>query len=190
MRYIKILSLFVALGLFTGACKTEMIDQIDVFSLENGAYMRHVSPWPFGTAVNFSKAGLSAAQTVFSLEAVDSQKGTLFTSYDLTARFVDRTPANGSKSVDYRAFVSIPASSFSPGGITGYPTGTMTIRAADLMRALGLTDADVSVNDLFEVQAVMKLSNGRSFSATTSDPDILGGLYYRSPFFYRFTVVN
>lgn len=188
MKYIKIFSLMLSISLLAGACKTDIIDNMDVFKLETGGYMRHVSPWPFGTAVSFSKAGLSAAQTVFSLEAVDAQKGTLFTSYDLTARFVDRTPVNGDKSVVYRAFISLPASSFSPGGITGYPQATMTIRAADLMRTLGLTEADVSSTDLFEIQAVMKLSNGKTFSFGNADSDILGGAYYRSPFFYRFTV--
>ncbi|MCU0389668.1 MAG: hypothetical protein MUE81_00980 [Thermoflexibacter sp.] len=189
MRYIKILSLFLTLGLFTGACKTEMIEQIDVFSLQTGAYMRHLTPWPFGT-LTFSKATLSAGQIAFSLEAVDAQRGTLFASYDLTARFVDRTPANGTNSVANRAFITIPASSFSPDASSGYPRGSMTIRAADLIRTLGLTEANVSPTDAFEIEGVMRLTDGRSFSERTSDPDILGGNFYRSPFFYRIIIGN
>ncbi len=188
MKYIKILFLALSISLLTGACKTEMIEQLDIFNLETGAYMRHLTPWPFGT-LTFSKAALSSAQTEFALEAVDAQKGSLFTSYDLTARFLDRTPANGDKSVTtYRAFTSIPASSFSPDPLTQYPRGKMTITATELMRVLGLTAADVSATDQFEMQAVMKLSTGKSFTLSNSDQNILGGLYYRSPFFYRFTV--
>jgi hypothetical protein len=187
MKHIKIYSLILFVSLLTESCKTEMIDQIDVFNLETGAYMRHVAPFPI-PALTFSKASLSSGNLQFSLEAVDAQQGTLFTSYDLTARFIDRTPANGNKSVTNRAFLSLPASSFTPDPISKYPRGTMNIRAADLIRTLGLTEADVSATDQFEIDAVMKLSNGRSFSLATSDPDILGGLYYRSPFFYRVTV--
>jgi len=184
----KILIAFMLLGVMS--CKTELIDKIDVFSLETGAYMRTVAPWPLNVAngVVYSKAALAAGSVKMTLEAVDPQKGSLFSAYDLTVRFVDNTTANGNSSKPYAALDSYPASSFTKDVVTGYPRREMTLTASELMSKLGLTAADVAAGDVFEVHAVMKLADGRSFTDTNSGSEIKGGAYYKSPFFYRITV--
>ena len=172
------------------SCETEIIDKIDVFSLQTGAYMRTVAPWPLNVAngIVFSKAGLPAANVKLTIEAVDPQQGSTLSSYDLTVRFVDNTPANGTMSKAYTVLESLPASSFTKDAASGYPRRDLTFTAANLMTKLGLTAADISSGDSFEVLAVMRLTDGRSFTDVNSGAEIKGGAYYKSPFFYRITV--
>lgn len=186
MKYVKILSIYFSFAVLAMSCKTEMIDKVDIVNTPNGGYMRTISIAP--TNQRMSKAGLAAAQVAYVIEAYDSEQGRLLDRYELQARFVDRTPANGTNSVDYRTFVAIPASAFAPFPASGLPRTTMTIRAADLIRALGLNEANVSAADQFEIEATMFLTSGRSFNRRNSGSNILGGAYYNSPFFYRLTV--
>ena len=167
----------------TLGCKTEMIERIDLLALETGGYMRNINPWP-QNALRFTTSG----EIRITLEAVDAEQGRLFSSYDLTARFIDRTPANGGSNVANRTFLSLPASAFTPDAATQLPRTIMTLRAADLIRTLGLSAANVLPGDQFEIDAVLRQSNGRSFSLTNSGSNITGGAFYRSPFFYRITV--
>jgi hypothetical protein len=183
MKTFKILAYCLGLALTTLGCKTEMIERIDLLALENGGYMRNLDPWP-QNALRFTTSG----EIRITLEAVGAQQGQLLQSYDLTARFVDRTPANGPGNVANRAFLSIPASAFTPDATTRYPRTIMTLRAAALIQTLGLNAADVRPGDQFEIDAVLRQTNGRSFSLTNSGSNITGGAYYRSPFFYRITV--
>ncbi|MCE7041890.1 hypothetical protein [Dyadobacter sp. CY312] len=184
----KIIIAFMLLGVLS--CKTELIDKIDVFALETGAYMRTVAPWPLNIAngIVYSKAALGDGNVKMTIEAVDPKQGTLFTSYDLTVRFVDNSTANGNMSKPYTALESLPASSFTKDATTGYPRREMTLPASTILTKLGLTAADVSAGDYFEVHAVMQLSDGRSFTDVNSGGEIKGGAYYKSPFFYRITV--
>ncbi|HEV7381894.1 MAG TPA: hypothetical protein VGN64_18985 [Dyadobacter sp.] len=184
----KILLAFMLLGVMS--CKTELIDKIDVFSLQTGAYMRTVAPWPLNVAngIVYSKAALASGSVKLTLEAVDPQQGSMLSTYDLTVRFVDNTTANGNSSKAYTALDSYPASSFTKDVVTGYPRREMTLTATELMSRLGLTAADVAAGDVFEVHAVMTLADGRSFTDTNSGSEIKGGAYYKSPFFYRITV--
>ncbi|TAE98121.1 MAG: hypothetical protein EAZ80_06760 [Runella slithyformis] len=163
-----------------------MIDRVDIVNTPNGGYMRTISVAP--TNQQMSRASLAAAQVAYVIEAYDSQQGRLLDRYDLQARFVDNTPANGTNSVPYRAFVSIPASTFAPFPASGLPRTTMTIRAADLIRVLGLNEANISPTDRFEIDATLFLTTGSSFNLRNTGANITGGAFYNSPFFYRITV--
>ena len=46
------------------------------------------------------------------------------------------------------------------------------------------------MGDRFEVVATMVLSDGRKFTLTNTGPDITGGAFYSSPFFYRVNVLQ
>ncbi|TAG53503.1 MAG: hypothetical protein EAZ29_05570 [Runella slithyformis] len=173
------------------ACKTQMVDKLDDFNLENGGYMRTVTPFPVAAATfSVSKANMTGTKMEAVLEAVTPDKGALFSSYDLSVRFVDATPDNGNKSVAVTALRSIPASAYAKDATTGYPRHTLAVTGTDLLTATKLTAADVSNGDRFEVTATMRLTNGRSFNAANTGANITGGAFYSSPFFYRVNVVN
>lgn len=124
------------------------------------------------------------------LEAVTPDKGALFSSYDLSIRFIDTTPGNGDKTTTVRPLRSIPASTYSKDATTGYPRHTLIITGTEALTASGLTAADISTGDRFEVTAVMRLTNGKAFTASNTGVNITGGAFYSSPFFYRLNVVN
>jgi len=191
MKLIKYSLLILVTSLFFIACKTEMVDKLDDFNLEQGGYMRTVTPYPVATATfSVSKANMAGTKMEAVLEAVTPDKGALFSSYDLTVKFIDATPANGNKSTSEVVLRSIPASAYTKDATTGYPRHTLVVTGADVLTATKLTAADVSSGDRFEINATMKLTNGKAFTAANTGLNITGGAFYSSPFFYRLNVGN
>ena len=61
MKLIKYSSLILVTSLFFIACKTEMVDKLDDFNLDQGGYMRTVTPYPVAAATfSVSKANMAA----------------------------------------------------------------------------------------------------------------------------------
>ncbi|WP_460950136.1 hypothetical protein [Spirosoma daeguense] len=168
-----------------------MITRINEADMENGGYIRTVSPYPVGnTTFSVSKANMSGTKMEFVAEAVTPNMGAALASYDLTIRFVDATPANGTTASTTVSLKSIPASAFAKDATTGYPRTTITVTGTEALTATKLTDANIANGDRFEINGTMKLTNGRSFSAANTGANITGGAFYSSPFFYRVNVVN
>lgn len=181
---IKFLLFFAVLAF--ASCETEMIERFDEFNFEQGGYMRVITPSaPFPT-VNFtlSKANLTGTKIEFVAEAVTPNAGANFASYDLVVRFVDRTAANGNNSKADVALKSYPASAYAKDPTTGYPRATISITGKEMQDKLGLTDAQISETDRFEVRGTMKLVDGRSFNASNTGVNITGGAFYSSPFLH------
>jgi len=60
---------------------------------------------------------------------------------------------------------------------------------AQAMTALGLTTAALEGGDFVEFRLQLTDTQGRIFTNTTISSDIAGGVFYRSPFFYRVSLV-
>jgi hypothetical protein len=191
MKNIKKFSILMVLGLFVMACKTEMVEVIDLNSLENGGYIRTVSPYPVAaTTFNYSLANMAGTKMEFVAEAVTPNKGAAFANYDLSIKFVDATPANGTKTGTAQALKSIAATSFAKDATTGYPRATIAITGAEALAASKVAQADMSDGDRFEITGTMKLTDGKSFTASNTGLNITGGAFYSSPFFYRVNVIK
>ncbi|MFD2573435.1 hypothetical protein ACFSUS_22535 [Spirosoma soli] len=183
--------IFALLNLLALGCKTDMVSRIDESEMENGGYMRTVTPYPVGnTTFSVSKANMGGTKMEFVAEAVTPNQGTLFASYDLTIRFVDATPANGTSTTTSVPLKSLPASAFTKDATTGYPRATITVTGAEALAATKLTEATISNGDRFEINGTLKLTNGKSFSAANTGANITGGAFFSSPFSYRLNVVN
>jgi hypothetical protein len=184
-------SIIFLMSLLTMACKTEMIDRINEAEMENGGYMRTVTPYPVGNSTfSVSKANMSGTKMEFVAEAVTPNQGSLFDTYDLTIRFVDTTPANGTSTTTSVPLKSIPASAFAKDATTGYPRATISVTGAEALAATKLAQANISTGDRFEVNGTMRLTDGKSFSAANTGANVTGGAFFSSPFFYRLNVVN
>lgn len=191
MKSIKQYSLYLLLGLLTTACETQMVETLDVFNLDQGGYMRTVTPYPVAsTTFNFSKANMAGTKMEFVGEAVTLENGALFASYELSIKFVDATPANGSKTTAVLPLKTLAASSFAKDPTTGYPRATIAVTGAEALTATKLVDADIAEGDRFEITATMKLTNGKSFTATNTGVNITGGAFYSAPFFYRVNLLK
>ena len=192
MRYIKESLSILFLGAMMASCETQMVEPIDLENLEQGGYIRTISPLSGTSAIrnfNVSKANMAGTKMEIVAEAVTPDKGALFASYDLVVKFVDLTPANGNKSTTNVALKSFPASAFTKDATTGYPRATLTITGAEALAATKVAAADVSVGDRFDVTGTMKLTNGKSFTDTNTSSNITGGDFYASPFAYRLNVI-
>ncbi|HOY21211.1 MAG TPA: hypothetical protein PLC89_28110 [Haliscomenobacter sp.] len=178
---------FISILAFS-SCETEIIERLDEFSFETGGYMRTVEfPVP---AYNVSKANMAGTKFSATLEAVTANFGAEFSSYDLVVRFVDKTAANGSNNKADVVLKSYAASVFAKDPTTQYPRTTLSITGKEMQDALKLTDAEIAKGDQFEVRGTMKLTNGKSYNAVNSSPDITGGAFYNSPFLYRANVID
>jgi len=181
---------------FLAACELEDLDKVDLLNLPHGGYMRNIVPRhatlgaPHIGTLTFSLAALSAGKIDFTVEAVTPEKGTLFTSYDLAVEFRDRTAANGNNTKALKALKSIPSTAYTPDATSGYPRTSFSVTAAEIMTALGVTAAEVSKGDSFEITATMVMKDGKKFTSVNTDVNITGGAAYNSPFFYRINVVN
>ncbi|GAB2767639.1 hypothetical protein GCM10027275_07580 [Rhabdobacter roseus] len=191
MKNTKNYLVFLGLAVLSLACKTDMVDRIDEFNLEQGGYVRTVTPYPVvASTFSVSKANMSGTKMELVAEAVTPNKGALFASYDLSIRFVDATPANGTKTTSVVPLKSIAASAFAKDAQTGYPRATLAVTGKEALDAVKLSDADISSGDRFELTAVMRLTDGRSFSVVNTGVNITGGAFYSSPFFYRINILN
>lgn len=190
MKNIIKVGLLLAVFAFA-ACETEMIERFDEFSFEQGGYMRTVTPYPVSaTTFKVSKANMTGTKMELVAEAVTPNSGALFSSYDLVVRFVDATAANGNNSKADVALKSYAASAYAKDPNTGYPRATLSVTGKEMQDKLGLTDDQVSSGDRFEVRATMRLTDGKSFTASNTGVNITGGAFYSSPFFYRVNVVD
>lgn len=177
--------------IFVISCKTEIVEAIDEFSFENGGYMRTVTPYPLNNSTfKVSIANLSGTKLEQVLEAVTKDKGSVFSSYDLTIKFEDKSAANGNNSTTEKAFKSLAASSFVADPTTGYPRSTMVVSGADALAATGLTADKLTKGDYFTINATMILSDGKKFNAANTGVNITGGAFYSSPFTYRINVIE
>jgi hypothetical protein len=190
MKHIQSILLISLLTMICGGCDSPLENErIDEFSLESGGYMRVVTPYPvLANTFTVSLANMSGTKLECQHEAITKEKGALFSSYDLTIRFVDNTPANGTNNVSDVTLRKIPASSYTRDAGTGYPRATMTITGEEALKATGLDPKSVSAGDRFEVTGTMLLTDGKSFTASNTTIDITGGAFYSSPFFYRINV--
>jgi hypothetical protein len=187
----KKLLIFLLSGLSVVACKTDLVDRIEDTELANGGYIRTVSPYPVSNSTFIvSKANMGGTKMEFVAEAVTPAHGAGFASYDLSIAFVDATPANGTKNVAARTLKSLPASGFTPDATTQYPRATISVTGTEALTAMGLTLADVTAGDRFDITGVMRLTDGRTFTASNTGANITGGAFYSSPFYYRINVAN
>lgn len=188
----NILKIAILFSVFVfSSCETEMIERIDEFGFEQGGYMRTVTPFPVTNATfKVSKADMAGTKMELVAEAVTPNFGALFESYDLTVKFTDTTPANGSNSKPDVALKSFPASAYTKDPVTGYPRATLAVTGKELQDALGLTADQIAAGDRFEITATMHLTDGKSYNATNTGVNITGGAFYSSPFAYRVNVID
>lgn len=182
----------IILGIFAlamlASCEVDDLKKLDLLNLPTGGYMRTISP--AAAALVYSKANLGGATLTFVVEAVDPDGGTQSASYDIAAEFRDRTAANGNNTKALKTLKSIPTTGFTKDATSGYLRGSFTVSAAEVMASLGVTADQVTKGDSFELSTTLVMKDGRKYNAVNTDPDILGGAFYNSPFFHRINVVD
>ncbi len=176
MNKLKYIWGFLMLGMFS--C-TDFVDPAIPYSgFETAIYLRTITP---PAAFNF--AALPSATFTLVVEAVDASGGT--TVQDVQVLVKRRRGATLTPEV---ALTTVPASAFTASG--KYTRATISIPLADALAAMSLTVADINVGDFIEYRLILTDTQGRKFTNTNLSPDVSGGAFYASPFFYRVAVVS
>jgi hypothetical protein len=180
----------LVLGLLVGACKTEMVEPIDLNALETGGYIRTVSPYPVSaSSFTFKTSALSTSKMEFLAEAITPTLG-LFSSYDLVIKVCRCNSCQWYQNYGSGCFEEYSSFKFYKDPTSGYPRATISVSASEALTATKLTASDISVGDSFEITGTMKLTNGKTYTNTNTGPNITGGAFYSSPFFYKVNVIQ
>ncbi len=186
MKNIKIIISFLFITAVVLSCRDADKDPLGFDKLTNGAFMRQIEL----VSGSFDLFNFSEAEFVITLEAEDANGGDLFASYDIYVAFIDNTPIGEDTFNIAEVFVkTIDASAFTKDPESGLPRATITVTSAEAMAVLGITAVDLDGGDTFDFRGEMHLSDDRSFTITSTGPNIAGGEFYNSPFFNRVAVV-
>ena len=170
----KIRFLAFAIVLFFISCADESLGPVATFDIAGkGAYVRLVSENE--RFVNLFD--VSGADYVYSVELVDLEQGALISSYDLDLTYEDNDPSNGDNSQGPLRFRSYSASDFEDlaSGFKGL--SNISIKATEMLSALGISEADVSAGDVFEIDGFLTLDDGRVFGASNSTAPVNGSAF-------------
>jgi hypothetical protein len=132
--------------------------------------------------------GNAAARFEVTLEIQDVNNGTNTDKIDMFVTFRDNSPLNGSNPRPEVLLKSIPSSAFTTGP-RGLPNAILIATIAELKTRLSLTDAQFTGGDQFVVRLAQVLKDGRVFTFANSNANIVGGVYFSSPYFYNANVV-
>ena len=170
----KIKFLAFAVVLFFVSCADESLGPVATFDIAGkGAYVRLVSE----TERFVNLFDVPGSNYVYSVELVDLEQGALIQSYDIDLTYDDNDPSNGDNSKGPIRLQSFSASDFEDlaSGFKGL--SDISIKATDMLSALGLTEADVSAGDVFLIDGFLTLDDGRVFGASNSTAPVNGSAF-------------
>ncbi|WP_340202203.1 hypothetical protein [Ascidiimonas sp. W6] len=123
------------------------------------------------------------SEFIIELEEQDTQNGGLLASVDVKATFIDNFDDGTDNSVASTDVTTIDVSAFSPGPF-GLPRTTFSISLNSVRTALGLDGSQLNGGDQFNMEFVLNLTDGRSFTFTDVSGAVQSGSFFRSPFRY------
>ena len=180
------------ISLFSCNSGDEKIDEL-FENTERGAILRTVqiieNSIPIaienGQTTTPDNAGLAVI-----LEEQDVKDGDLLESIDVFVSFKDNSEiGDSSGAVTDEIFLkNIPASAFTRGEF-GLPRVDLEVSVDEMMSVLNLTTNAIFGGDTFTTRVALKLTEGRTFSATDANGNIASGSFYNSPFQYVTPVV-
>ena len=176
--------MFIAVLIVAASCKTDIVEPIDIFSLEQGGYMRIISGTSCVSSASVSRKNMSGTNLTMIHEAVTPEKGARFSAYDVEIRHV------GTTSTAWKSFRTINTSDYKPDATTGYPRHTFVVTGAEALTSTALDTSKVLKGSRFELRGTMKLSDGKTFTNTNTSANITGGAFYCSPFTYTMNVID
>jgi hypothetical protein len=159
---------------------TDFVDPaIPYTDFETGVYLRTISSTP-----NFDFFQLAEASWNITIEAVDEEDGNLVQEVDV---FVSRRRVQ-MISPEVK-ILTVPRSAFASNSESKYLRASFSVTIPDALAAMGFTTDDINGGDFFEFRLELRDTRGRTFTNTNLSGDVSGGVFYRSPFFYRIPVI-
>jgi hypothetical protein len=174
MKLIKFftLSMFV---LFAVGCEKERAF-VEYDDLEKGAFPRLLGD--VTGSFNFFDPNNTGIE--FTVEFYDENKGENVTEYNWKVAY--------GTTKDYKPLVSIPKSSFTKNA-NGLPSVKVSIKFADVLKALGRTINQVKGGDFFDLQGEIKTSKGQVFGFNNASANLIAEPAFRALFNVRGNIV-
>ncbi len=169
----KIFVLLVAFSLMQ-SCETEDKTIDDVLNnVQRGAILRTIDI-PNATFDFFD----TSSRWIVTVESQDSEDGNLLSEINVYSSFVN------DGSIGTEALVqTISASGFTVGPF-GFPRGDISVSLQEVLDAAGLSEGDYDSGDSFTLRLESVLTDGRTFTSTTTSGTVTGGSFFSSPFQY------
>lgn len=174
MKEIKLFSaLLLAFALFSCSTEDKTIDEV-LGTTVRGAILRTIAvPNP-----TFDFTDVSSAWMV-TVEEQDQEGGNLLDEVEVFAQLLS---PNGNSA---EALIkTVPATDFTSGPF-GLPRTDISVALSEVLTALDLQDGEYLSSDQFNIRLNVKLTTGQSFTQGDTNPNIAGGQFFASPYFYR-----
>jgi hypothetical protein len=172
-------TLGLAMAMVIVSCTDFVEPAIPYKGFDTGVFLRTISATstvPFGTR--------ATAAFALEMEAVDAANGGTVQKVDIYAN-----RRRGPNTLTEKLVTTVDKAAFSTNSESGYMRASVTIPLSAAMTALGLTTNDLEGGDYVEFRLVLTDDQNRTFSNNNLSSDIAGGVFYRSPFFYRVQLV-
>lgn len=171
MKIFKILLIMFAVLLVASSCEDEdRLPLVVLDTVEKGAYPRLIDQ----TDKLINLFNISGSSYTYNIEFVDEQGGGLVENYVLDVSYDDNDSSNGDHSEGPIEYLKYSASDFTQNDNGYMQAPTVTINAADVLAAFGLSADDVSAGDNFKFAGRVELSDGRVFSQSNSSATVVG----------------
>ncbi len=151
-------------------------------NVESGAVLRGDDD----TLIDNIVLDVTPALFYIDLQEQDREEGALLESVDVFVTYRDNSTLAGDSAGANTAEVAVmtmSASDFSPGEF-GLPAASLSLPLTQLLSVVGLADdTKVYVLDTFTIRLALNLTDGRTFTDTSTTGNITGG-FFNSPFLY------
>ena len=174
IKKIRLSILPVMLVAVVFSCKDDSKAPVVTYdSAGKGAYIKSfTSSQSGGLLINIlSQANFDASQFGYSVEFVDGEGGKRVTNYTITVEYDDVTGVNSKSPITLRSY---DAASFTPAESGNLGVANISITAADVTSALGLTYADLNAGDEFTLRGSLTTEDGGTWAASNSSATVRG----------------
>ncbi len=174
----------VLLTVFLFCCSTEEKPADDVLNnVGRGAILRTtqiISP-----AMDVLDPSSSWAVEV---EEQDGMDGDLIKEVRLYVQLIDNTSANGTTDSGEALIRTFQPTDFQDDQF-GLPKLTVSSTLSEMTSAIGISSGDYACGDQMELRLELELTSGQIFTKGDTNPNISGGQFFSSPFFYRAALI-
>jgi len=130
----------------------------------------------------FDVLNLETAAYVFTVEYFDNEGQSLLDNVEFYSNY---TSVDGVE-IGRTQFKTVDPSGWGTNEQTGWPSTTIDLQITEINDALGIDEANNRLGDRYQIDWVLNLTDGRSFTVDDMSPAISGG-FFNSP---SFTSVN
>lgn len=170
MNKIYIVLSLAVMMILSSCVDEERLPIVVLDTVEKGAYPRLIDQ----TDKLVNLFDVDGSSYTYNIEFVDETGGEQVVEYIVDVFYDDNNADNGDNSAGPFEFVKLDKNSFTPGANGYLQAPTITIKASEVVAALGLSQDDLKAGDNFNFVGRIILEDGRVFSQSNSSATVVG----------------